>query len=287
MRNIGLMIAFVWREAIARRLLLAIVLLSVVFLAFYFLGLHFLLESFQRRAAQLGRTITPDQMLAPAATLVLMGLYIVNFLGSLMAVFTTIATVSGEVDSGTLQSVLPKPIRRWEFVLGKWLGHLSLVLPYIVLLSLALLWGASSITGYSPPNPANAIALMALNAVFLLTLTLLGSSLFSTLTTGVVMFMTYGLGWIGGILQSVGSFTRSNTLEQLGLITGYIVPSDQIWRGASFYLQPEILRKVQDVARGNPFVGSDPLSAGFLLFVGAYIAAVLGLTLWIFSRRDF
>ncbi len=287
MRNIGLLIGFVWREAIARRLLLAIVLLSLVFLAFYFLGLNFLLESFTRRAAQMGRSISPEQMLPATATLVLMGLYIVNFLGSLMAVFTTIAAISGEVDSGTLQSVLPKPLRRWEFVLGKWLGHLSLVLPYIVLLSLALIYGAAWITGYRPPNPAIAIALMSLNAVFLLSLTLLGSSLFSTLTTGVVMFMTYGLGWIGGILQSVGSFTRSPTLERLGEVTGYIVPSDQIWRGASFYLQPEILRKVQDVARGNPFVGSDPLATGYLVFVGVYIGVILALTLWVFSRRDF
>lgn len=287
MRNIGLMIGFVWREAIARRLLLAIVLLSLVFLGFYLLGLNFLLESFQRRAAQLGRPVTPDQLLAPSATLVLMGLYIVNFLGSLMAVFTTIATVSGEVDSGTLQSVLPKPIQRYQFVLGKWLGHLSLVIPYIVLLSLALIYGAKAITGYLPPSPAPAIALICLNALFLLTLTVLGSTLFSTLTTGVVMFMAYGLGWIGGILQSVGSFTRSATLERLGEITGYIVPSDQIWRGASFYLQPEIMRKVQDVARGNPFVGSDPPSAVFLLFVGLYSVVVLAVALWVFARRDF
>lgn len=287
MRNVLLVARFAWREAVARRLVVAILLLTLVFVGVYLYGTNALLQSFQRRAADLGRELPGQAHLFANATLVLMGMYIANFLGSLMAVFTTIAAVSGEVDSGTIQSVLPKPIRRWEFVLGKWLGHLSLVLPYIVLLSLALMYGAQAITGYLPPQPFNAIAIMLLSTLFLLTLTLLGSTLFSTLTTGIVMFMLYGLGWAGGIVGSVGALTGSKTLQQIGEISGYAVPSDQLWRGASVYLQPDALRQVQDVARGNPFVGTEPLAAGYLLWVGLYTLLLLLLAVWIFRRRDF
>lgn len=287
MRNVLLIAQFAWREALGRRLLWAVGLLTLVFLGFYFLGLNFLLESFQRRAAQLGRDLSPEQMLLPNAVLVLMGMYIVNFLGSLISVFTTIASLSGEVDSGTLQAVLPKPIRRWQFVLGKWLGHLSLSLPYLIVLSLALVYGSYAMTGYLPPNPLLAIGLMALSALFLLTLTLLGSSLFSTLTTGVVLFMTYGLGWIGGILGSVGALTRTPLLERMSEVTGFLVPSDQLWRGASVFLQPEVLLRTQDAAHGNPFLGSEVLSVGYLLWVAAYTLVVLVAAVWIFGRRDF
>lgn len=287
MRNLLLIAQFTWQEALGRRLLWAIILLTLVFLFFYFLGLNFLLDSFERRAAQLGRELSPEQMVVPSAVLVLMGMYIVNFLGSLTGVFTTIASISGEVDSGTLQSILPKPIRRWEFVLGKWLGHLSLALPYLLLLSLALVYGSYILTGYLPPNPLAAIALMLLSVLFLLTLTLLGSSLFSTLTTGVVMFMIYGLGWIGGILASVGAFTNTPMLKRLGEVSSYMVPSDQLWRGASVFLQPEIMLGAQDSARGNPFVGSEPLATGYLLWVAAYSILVLVAAVWVFRRRDF
>lgn len=287
MRNVLLMAQFTWREALGRRLLWAIVLLTLVFLALYFLGLNFLLESFQRRAAQLERELSPEQILIPNAVLVLMGMYIVNFLGSLISVFTTIASVSGEVDSGTLQSVLPKPIRRWEFVLGKWLGHLSLALPYLALLALALVYGSYFVTGYLPPDPLSAVGLMLMSALFLLTLTLLGSSLFSTLTTGVGMFMVFGLGWIGGILGSVGAFTRTPLLERLGEISSYVVPSDQLWRGASVFLQPEVMLRAQDATRGNPFAGSELLSTGYLLWVAAYTLVVLVAAVWVFGRRDF
>ncbi len=287
MRNVLLMAQFTWREALGRRLLWAIVLLTLVFLALYFLGLNFLLDSFQRRAAQLGRELSPEQILIPNAVLVLMGMYIVNFLGSLISVFTTIASVSGEVDSGTLQSVLPKPIRRWEFVLGKWLGHLSLALPYLALLALALVYGSYFVTGYLPPDPLSAVGLMLMSALFLLTLTLLGSSLFSTLTTGVGMFMVFGLGWIGGILGSVGAFTRTPLLERLGEISSYVVPSDQLWRGASVFLQPEVMLRAQDATRGNPFAGSELLSTGYLLWVAAYTLVVLVAAVWVFGRRDF
>jgi ABC-type transport system involved in multi-copper enzyme maturation permease subunit len=286
-RNLLLIAQFTWQEALGRRLLGAIILLTLVFLFFYFLGLNFLLDSFERRAAQLGRELSPEQMMLPSAVLVLMGMYIVNFLGSLTGVFTTIASISGEVDSGTLQSILPKPIRRWEFVLGRWLGHLSLALPYLLLMSLALVYGSYALTGYLPPNPLAAIALMLLSVLFLLTLTLLGSSLFSTLTTGVMIFMIYGLGWIGGILASVGAFTNTPMLKRLGEISSYLVPSDQLWRGASVFLQPEFMLGAQDSARGNPFVGSEPLATGYLLWVAAYTMLVLVAAVWVFRRRDF
>ena len=287
MSNVLLIARFTWLEAVGRRLIWAIGLLTLLFLAFYFLGVEFLLDSFRRRSEALGRELSGEQLVIPNAVLVLMGMYIVNFLAGLMAVFTTIASISGEVDSGTLQSLLPKPIRRWEFVLGKWLGHLSFALPYLVLLALALVYGTQWMTGYAPPDPLSAVGLMTLNSLFLLTLTILGSSLFSTLTVGVVMFMTYGLGWIGGILSSVGAFTRSPNLERFGEITTYIVPSDQLWRGASFYLQPEIMLRTQDATRGNPFVGTEPLATGYLLFVGVYIVVALVLAVVVFQRRDF
>ena len=287
MKNVLLVARFTWLEAIGRRLLLAIGLLTVVFLVFYFLGVEFLLDSFRRRSESLGRELSGEQLLIPNAILVLMGMYIVNFLAGLMAVFTTIASISGEVDSGTLQSLLPKPIRRWEFILGKWLGHLSFALPYLVVLALALVYGTSWMTGYLPPNPLPAVGLMVLNSLFLLTLTILGSTLFSTLTTGVVMFMTYGLGWIGGILSSVGAFTRSPGLERFGEVTTYVVPSDQLWRGASFYLQPEIILRAQEATRGNPFVGTEPLQTGYLVFVGVYIGVALFAAVLVFNRRDF
>lgn len=284
MRNLLLIAQFTWLEALGRRLLWAIILLTLAFLFFYFLGLSFLLDSFQRRAAQLEHELSPEQMMIPSAVLVLMGMYIVNFLGSLIGVFTTIASISGEVDSGTLQAILPKPIRRWEFVLGKWLGHLSLALPYLLVLSLALVYGSYAITGYLPPNPLAAMGLMLLSVFFLLSLTLLGSSLFSTLTTGVVMFMIYSLGWIGGILASVGTFTRTPLLERLGEISSYVVPSDQLWRGASVFLQPEVMQSAQN---GNPFVGNEMLTTGYLLWVVAYTLVVLVVTVWVFGRRDF
>lgn len=287
MRSLLLIARFTWREALARRLILAVLLLTLVFVGLYLYGTDALLRSFQRRAAELGRELPGQAQLFASATLVLMGMYIANFLGSLLAVFSTAAAVSGEADSGTLQAVLPKPIRRWEFLLGKWLGHLSLVLPYLILLTLALLYGAQAITGYLPPQPFYAIGLMLLGALFLLTLTLLGSTLFSTLTTGVVLFMLYGLGWAGGIVGSVGALTGSKTLQQIGALSSYVVPSDRLWRGASVYLQPEALRQVQDVARGNPFVGTEPLGAGYLLWVGLYTLLLLLLALWIFRRRDF
>ena len=54
--------------------------------------------------------------------LAMAGLYVVNFLVVMMTVLTSVDTLAGEIASGTMQAVATKPLRRFEIVLGKWLG---------------------------------------------------------------------------------------------------------------------------------------------------------------------
>jgi hypothetical protein len=42
--------------------------------------------------------------------------------------------LSGEIDSGVMQTVASKPIRRADVVIGKWLGHALIVMGYVLVL---------------------------------------------------------------------------------------------------------------------------------------------------------
>lgn len=288
MSKILLMARLTWQEAWSRRLVLAIVLLTVGFLGFYLLGVHFLDERLKARAAELGRSDDLEGFLIARATVVTLGMYIVNFLGNLLAVLVSLSTVSGEIDSGTLQSILPKPIRRYQVVLGKWLGFAGLVALFVTLISSGLLVGVQILTGYLPPSPLEAVALMNLNAQLLLAVTILGGTLFSTLTNGVVLFTLYGLSFAGGIVGAIGQLFRVPLLETLHRVSIGILPSDAIWRGASYYLQPaELLNAFSEAgARGNPFVSTAPPDPAVLLWSGVYLLLALLLGVWVFNRRD-
>jgi len=54
--------------------------------------------------------------------IVTVGLSAVSVIGLLIAVFTGVGLVSKEIDKRTLYALLSKPVRRWEFLVGKFCG---------------------------------------------------------------------------------------------------------------------------------------------------------------------
>ncbi|HMH80234.1 MAG TPA: ABC transporter permease subunit, partial [Candidatus Acidoferrum sp.] len=54
--------------------------------------------------------------------MVSLGLSAISLIGLLIAVFTGVGLVAKEIDKRTLHAVLARPLRRWEFLLGKFTG---------------------------------------------------------------------------------------------------------------------------------------------------------------------
>jgi len=279
------------REAARRRLLLALALLSLGFLLLYALGLHLLWARVQeelREAALRRGPAGAEALTLIPAVLLLLGFYVVNFLGGLAAVLASVGAISGEIDSGTLHAVLPRPIRRWEVLLGKWLGLAALITLYLAGLSGGLLAAVRAITGYFPPQPLPALALLVLEAWLLLALSLLGGTRLSTLANGVVLVMLYGIAWIAGFLEAIGAALGSVPMVNVGIVVSLLVPSDALWRGASYYVQPPALLLAQSLAPGAaiPFASSQPPAPLLVWYSVGYTVLALLLAALSFSSRD-
>jgi ABC-type transport system involved in multi-copper enzyme maturation permease subunit len=54
--------------------------------------------------------------------LINLGLAAISIFGVVIAIFIGIGLVSKEIDKKTLYTVLARPVRRWEFILGKFAG---------------------------------------------------------------------------------------------------------------------------------------------------------------------
>src|SRR6266849_5645508 len=54
--------------------------------------------------------------------LVNVGLSSISLFGVIIAIFIGIGLVSKEIEKKTLYTILSRPVRRWEFILGKYLG---------------------------------------------------------------------------------------------------------------------------------------------------------------------
>jgi ABC-type transport system involved in multi-copper enzyme maturation permease subunit len=67
-----------------------------------------------------------------------LGLSAISIFGIIMAIFIGVGLVHKEMEKRTLYSLLAKPIRRWEFLVGKFAGLLLTLLVNTALMTLGL-----------------------------------------------------------------------------------------------------------------------------------------------------
>jgi ABC-type transport system involved in multi-copper enzyme maturation permease subunit len=274
---------FTIHEAISRRLVLSASILSLLFVGLYALGFSFVFTNappFQRGDA------SSTEVATASSVLTVLGLYAVHFLSSFVALFLTVGAISSEIDSGTLHAVLARPIRRADVVLGRWLAYSGLISVYVAAMGGAILGLAWLISGYQAFDTLLALGLMAAGAILLLTISLLGSTIFSTLANGVIAFTLFGLAWLGGIIEFTGGVVQNAAMVNLGIVISLLVPSDAIWKAASFYAQSPLFLALGGTRGQVPFIGSSPPTAAMLLWAGAYLLVFLGLAVRSFGRRD-
>ena len=147
-------------EARRRRLLAAGVALSVAFIVLFAVGFALLYRTQQRELLNaqtqgMGLPVDPrEELLAMATILVVLGLYGVQFLAAVLALFLGVASVSPEIDSGALHAVLARPLSRLEYLLGRFLALAGLLTAYVVVMGAALLLTARVGAGYQPGDAA-------------------------------------------------------------------------------------------------------------------------------------
>jgi ABC-type transport system involved in multi-copper enzyme maturation permease subunit len=281
---------FTLHEALSRRLILAGVLISLAYIGLFALGFHFAYDK------AIENSPNPQSRLALGvafAMLTLFGMYVVNYLASFLALFLSVGAISGEIDSGTLHAVLARPLGRSEFVLGRWLGYVVLVGAYVLAMTALVLLVARLIAGYEVPDPFHAVLLMLLEGVLLLTLSLFGSTLMPTLANGVVVFTLLGLAWLAGIIEFVAHLlenapdaTGAEAMLNISTTVSLLLPSDALWRGASYYLESPTLLATLGAARGIPFFSTDPPPLPLIVWSLGYVVVILAGATLAFRRRD-
>lgn len=269
-------------EAARRRILLAALILGVIFLIIYGLGFHFILADVERTM----RNRSLVQLNEIRNFLLMAGMYVVNFLTIMMTVLTSVDTLSGEITSGTIHTMVSKPIRRWEILMGKWLGFAGMVSLYLLLMAGGVVGLVFALSGYTAPHPLAGTALMWLNALLLLSVSLMGGTLFSTLANGVMVFGLYGIAFIGGWIEQIGTFLQnqaaSQTAVNIGVITSLILPSEALWKRAASELQSPLVA----VLGFSPFTSTSVPSNAMIVYAAIYLLVVIALAIRLFNARD-
>jgi Cu-processing system permease protein len=280
MQHVLIITRLTFREARRRSLIWIGLVLGGLFVAVFAVGFYFAHKDFARNSsAGLGSTVA----LQFSSFFLMAGLYVINFLVIMITVLTVVGTISGEIGTNTIHAIAAKPLRRWEIVLGKWLGHAIMLAIYAVLLSSGVIAAVYFISGYLPPNALIGIAILVLESLAALSVTLLGSTIFSTLANGVMSFMLYGLAFVGGWVEQIGSLLDSQAAVDIGIVSSLLMPSEALWRFAAAQMQGGGL--MSQIT--SPFSAISRPTPAFVAYAGVYVVGTLVAATLVFRKRDF
>jgi ABC-type transport system involved in multi-copper enzyme maturation permease subunit len=274
------------QEASRRRLLLALVILTLLVVGFSAWGFYKITTVTRSD----GSVLPAQQVTLITSQLLIVVTFVYSGVLALSAAVVAGPLISSEVESGLLLSMLARPMRRSEVVIGKWLGLAVLVAIYAAGSALLEIAAVDSATGYVPPHPIDLIVYVGTEGLALLSLGLLLSTRLSGTTGGVIALVAWLMGWIGGVVGDIGVGLQNQAIENVGTISHLILPTDGLWRGAVYAMEPDAvlvtLRAAGTIGRANPFAAVDPPPIEFLAWVVVWFAIMLALSIWSFRTRE-
>lgn len=201
-----------------------------------------------------------------------LGLAAISLVGVLIAVFIGVGLVSREIDRKTIYMVMARPVRRAEFVLGKFCGLALTLLVNVAVMTAGLLSLAWLLEGRWSLDLLPAI-LLAFIELLLVTATAILFSTFTTPTLSAIFTLcVFVIGRLSGDLLAFAKQFGGSLLQALAAGLFYVLPNlarFNIWEASVHGL---------------------PLEAGYfplaLLYGGAYLVVLLAAATLIFARRD-
>jgi hypothetical protein len=98
------------------------------------------------------------------------------------------------------------------------------------------------------------------------------------------------MAWIGGVVGDIGLALQNRAVENVGIISHILLPSDGLWRGAIYAMEPDAflatVRASGIAARANPFLAVDPPPVAYLAWVVVWFGLMLVLSVWSFRTRE-
>jgi hypothetical protein len=211
-----------------------------------------------------------------------------TFVLAMTAAFLGAPSIASDLESGIAQALLARPLRRSAYLLGRWLGLAVVVLAYAAGSALLALAAVGFVSGYTPPSLFMPVAYLAAQAIVLMSLAILLSTRLAPIAGGAICVVAYGLAWMSGVLGDIGTALGATGVAAIGDAGRVLLPTDGLWRGVIYGLEPPIvLAGVDDASsKANPFFAASPPDPLFVAWAAAWVAIVLLLAIALLRRRE-
>ncbi|MEZ4365776.1 MAG: ABC transporter permease subunit [Kofleriaceae bacterium] len=208
------------------------------------------------------------------------GLAGISLFGSLTAIFLGVFLLYAEVQRRTIHTIVSKPIERWEFVVGKYLG-MGLVLSLLVGLFTAAMLGQLVWQGV-PVSSAivKATILSWAEVMTVASVAIFFSSFSSPFLSGLFALVVFFLGRVTPDIQAAADRAPQEWIQVVARAALRLVPDLQLFSVSGRTLDGEVISVHADFVSWG-YVGLASLQ-GLLWIIG-----LVGLAAVLFQRRDF
>ena len=196
----------------------------------------------------------------------------IEFFGALIAIFTALTAVSGEIEKRTIYPLLSKPIKRSHFIIGKLTGQTLVIFLNFVFMSLFFI--VLLLIKKSPPdiNIFKALILIFIELVLIGTITLTVATFATEAFNLIFSFFLYVVGHLISYGSQILERVENTLLQRLGKAFYSILPNYE-----NFNIKDKV---VVGVSVSWKYVGTNVLY-GILYMV---IALLIGI--YFFNKRE-
>jgi ABC-type transport system involved in multi-copper enzyme maturation permease subunit len=157
-----------------------------------------------------------------------LGLSAISIFGLVMAIFIGVGLVYKEMEKRTLYSLLAKPIRRWEFLVGKYVGLLLTLAVNTSFMTLGL--AAALFYVGRPFVRSDALVLVAVYFILLELALVTALALFFSCFSSPMLSTLFTLGiYVTGVfakdIREFGELTHNPALKGMTRVLYYLVPN--------------------------------------------------------------
>ena len=216
-----------------------------------------------------------------------------GFVLAMTAAFLGAPAIASDLESGIALALLARPLRRTSYLLGRWLGLAIVLVAYGAGEAFLAIVVVGRVSGYTPPTVLLPIVYLAAEGLVVLTLSLLLSTRLPPIGAGAIAVVAFGLSWMAGAIERVGIAIAANNpgvnLEIVGQVGRTLLPTDGLWRGVIYGLEPGIVIAAANgnpLAEANPFFAATPPTTGFLVWAVTWVVIVTAVAAFSLRRRE-
>lgn len=205
-----------------------------------------------------------------------LGLSSISVFGLLMAIFIGIGLVYKEIDRRTIYTILSKPVRRWEFIVGKYAGLCLTILINTSIMTAgfyAALFYQKRHFGTEDLRPLGAIYFILLELALVVGLAIFFSSISTPVLSALFAFCVYVIGHFLSEIRFLGEASHNQAVQFMTTGIYYLLPN---------FSDFDVIART---AHGQG-IGSTALVANSL-YALLYVAILLSAAILIFEEREF